>query len=112
MSQSQIQSTLNSIANQQVSNEFGTQRSALLFAPGTYGTSTNPLNFQVGYYTSVAGLCGTPGGVLINTALHVFNPRARTPFVAPTKFFRPLSNPTHQLYTPRPGRSIGPMCAG
>src|SRR6266702_229610 len=51
MSQSDIQSTVDAVANQQVSNQFGTQRYALLFEPGTYGSSTNPLNFQVGYYT-------------------------------------------------------------
>ena len=48
---SQIQSTVDSIATQQLSNQFGTQRYALLFEPGTYGSSTTPLNFQVGYYT-------------------------------------------------------------
>src|SRR6185437_6629705 len=56
MSQSQIQATVDAVANQQISNQFGTQRYALLFEPGTYGSSTNPLNFQVGYYTTVAGL--------------------------------------------------------
>src|SRR5262249_30612577 len=56
MPQSQIQATVDSIAAQQVPNQFGTQRYALLFAPGTYGSSATPLNFQVGYYTSVAGL--------------------------------------------------------
>jgi len=53
---SEIQATVNAIAAQQVSNQFGPQRYALLFKPGTYGTPTNPLNFQVGYYTEVAGL--------------------------------------------------------
>src|SRR6202167_3427549 len=47
---SQIQATVDSIATQQVPNQFGTQRYALLFEPGTYGTATNPLNFQIGYY--------------------------------------------------------------
>src|SRR6266700_1809324 len=53
MPQSAIQATVDAVANQQVSNQFGTQRYALLFAPGTYGSSTDPLNFQVGYYTTV-----------------------------------------------------------
>ena len=53
---SQIQSTVDSIANQQMANQFGIQRYALLFEPGTYGSSSTPLNFQVGYYTMVAGL--------------------------------------------------------
>src|ERR1700685_2141559 len=56
LSQSQIQATVNSIAAQQVSNQFGAQRFALLFEPGTYGSVTDPLIFQVGYYTEVAGL--------------------------------------------------------
>ncbi len=56
MPTSQIQATVDAIAAQQVPNQFGTQRYALLFKPGTYGTPQNPLNFQVGYYTSVAGL--------------------------------------------------------
>ena len=51
---SQIQSTVDSIATQQIPNQFGIQRYALLFEPGTYGSSTTPLNFQVGYYTMVA----------------------------------------------------------
>ena len=47
-----IQSDLNAIANQQVRNQFGTQRYALLFEPGTYGSTADPLIFQVGYYTT------------------------------------------------------------
>jgi hypothetical protein len=63
MPQSQIQATVDSIASQQVSNQFGTQRYALLFEPGTYGSAADPLFFQVGYYTSVAGLGASPGDV-------------------------------------------------
>ncbi len=37
-------------------NQFGTQRYALLFEPGTYGSAASPLDFTVGYYTEVAGL--------------------------------------------------------
>ena len=48
---SQIQATVDALASQQVSNQFGNERYALLFAPGTYGSSATPLNFQVGYYT-------------------------------------------------------------
>ncbi len=61
MPTSQIQATVDAIAAQQVPNQFGTQRYALLFKPGTYGTAADPLNFQVGYYTSVAGLGRSPG---------------------------------------------------
>ena len=73
MPQSAIQATVDAVANQQVSNQFGTQRYALLFAPGTYGSSTDPLNFQVGYYTTVAGLGLSPNDVIINGSIYVHN---------------------------------------
>jgi hypothetical protein len=60
MPTSEIQARVDAIAAQQVPNQFGSQRYALLFKPGTYGTDMNPLNFQVGYYTSVAGLGLSP----------------------------------------------------
>src|SRR5208282_5789440 len=69
-----IQATVDSIATQQVSNQFGTQRYALLFEPGTYGSSATPLNFQVGYYTTVAGLGQSPADVVINGSIDVTNP--------------------------------------
>src|SRR4051794_33560683 len=49
MPTSQIQAAVDAVAPQQVSNQFGPQRYALLFNPGTYGTAATPLNFQVGY---------------------------------------------------------------
>ncbi|HJZ28495.1 MAG TPA: hypothetical protein VJ370_19620, partial [Streptosporangiaceae bacterium] len=73
MSQASIQSTLNSIASQQVSNQFGSQRYAIFFEPGTYGSTADPLIFQVGYYTTVAGLGLSPGGVVINGSIDVYN---------------------------------------
>src|SRR5580704_3478985 len=73
MSQASIQSTLDSIANQQVSNQFGSQRYAVLFEPGTYGSTTHPLIFQVGYYTTVAGLGLNPNDVTINGEINVAN---------------------------------------
>ena len=91
---SQIQTTVDSIATQQVSNQFGTQRYALLFEPGTYGTSTNPLNFQVGYYTSVAGLGLSPGDVVINGSIDVYNQCTGSSCVALVNFWRSLSNLT------------------
>ena len=73
MPQSEIQATVDAIANQQISNQFGTQRYALLFMPGTYGSAANPLNFQVGYYTAVAGLGSSPNDVIINGSIDVYN---------------------------------------
>ena len=100
MPQSQIQATVDSIANQQISNQFGTQRYALLFEPGTYGSAANPLTFQVGYYTEVAGLGGSPGDVTINGTIDVYNqclPAAdgtNTNCIALDNFWRSMSNLT------------------
>jgi hypothetical protein len=104
MPQSQIQATVNAVANQQVSNEFGTKRYALLFEPGTYGTSANPLNFQVGYYTEVAGLGATPNDVVINGSVYVHN-RCLGPnnCTALVNFWRSLSNLTINVDTPNFG---------
>src|SRR5450756_1781004 len=66
MSTSQIKTIVDGIATQQISNQFGTERYAVLFKPGTYGSSTAPLNFQIGYYTDVAGLGALPTDVAIN----------------------------------------------
>src|SRR5882672_4694790 len=73
MPQSEIQATVDSIASQQVSNQFGAQRYALLFEPGIYGSAAAPLTFQVGYYTEVAGLGAMPGDVVINGHVDVYN---------------------------------------
>jgi len=98
---SQIQATVDAVATQQVSNQFGTQRYALLFEPGTYGSSTNPLNFQVGYYTAVAGLGLSPTDVVINGSVYVhnqcFGPNNCT---ALENFWRSLSNLTINVTTP------------
>ena len=68
------------VANQQVSNEFGTQRYALLFEPGTYGSAADPLNFQIGYYTSVAGLGRSPAaGTAASAACHCASASAARP---------------------------------
>ncbi len=98
---SQIQATVDSIAAQQVPNQFGTQRYALLFEPGTYGSSTAPLNFQVGYYTSVAGLGQSPNDVVINGSVYVRNQcDASNSCTALNNFWRSLSNLTINVTTP------------
>jgi hypothetical protein len=95
MSQSDIQATVDAVASEQVSNQFGTQRYALLFEPGTYGSSATPLIFQVGYYTTVAGLGLSPSDVTINGEINVsnqcFGPGNCTALV---NFWRSLSNLT------------------
>jgi hypothetical protein len=98
---SQIQATVDAVANQQVSNQFGTQRYALLFEPGTYGSSTAPLNFQVGYYTTVAGLGLSPNDVVINGSIYVRNQCfGPTNCIALDNFWRSLSNLTINVTTP------------
>jgi hypothetical protein len=103
MSLSSIQATVDSIATQQVSNQFGTQRYALLFEPGTYGTSTNPLNFQVGYYTTVAGLGQSPADVVIYGSIDVYNQCFSGSCIASVNFWRSLSNLTINTTTPNFG---------
>ena len=66
MSTSDIQTKVNDIYTRQVNNEMGTQRYALLFKPGVYGSATTPLNVKVGYYTEVDGLGQDPGDVVID----------------------------------------------
>jgi hypothetical protein len=95
MPQSQIQATVDAISSQQISNQFGTQRYALLFEPGTYGSAADPLIFQVGYYTEVAGLGTSPGAVTINGSIDVYNQCfAANNCIALDNFWRSLSNLT------------------
>jgi hypothetical protein len=101
MAQSTIQSTLNTIATQQVPNQFGSQRYAILFKPGTYGSAADPLIFQVGYYTQVAGLGATPGDVVINGAVDVFNQCVDGSCEGTQNFWRSLSNLTLNVTLPK-----------
>jgi hypothetical protein len=66
MPQADIQAKVDAVYAQQVNNEMGTQRYALLFKPGTYGSTASPLDVKVGYYTEVDGLGQDPSGVTIN----------------------------------------------
>ncbi len=112
MSVSQIQATVNALANQQVSNQFGTQRYALLFEPGTYGSAATPLNFQVGYYTTVAGLGRSPGDVVINGSINVYNQCDSSGACnALDNFWRSLSNLTINVSNPASGCYAGEFWA-
>ena len=110
--QSEIQATVNAVAIQQVSNQFGQQRYALLFEPGTYGSATNPLNFQVGYYTAVAGLGLSPNDVVINGSIDVYN-QCFGPgnCIALDNFWRSMSNLTINVTTPNFGCKTGEFWA-
>jgi hypothetical protein len=114
----QIQSAVNAVAAQQVNNQFGTQRFALLFEPGTYGSAAAPLIFQVGYYTTVAGLGASPRDVTINGAIDVFNQcDASNSCTALVNFWRSLSNLTINVTLPKtppayvPAPPDSPGCA-
>jgi hypothetical protein len=107
----QIQATVDAIATQQVPNQFGTQRYALLFEPGNYGSSATPLNFQVGYYTSVAGLGQSPTDVVINGSIDVYNQCSDGSCVALTNFWRSLSNLTINVTNPTFGCHTGEFWA-
>ncbi|GAA3801260.1 RICIN domain-containing protein [Sphaerisporangium flaviroseum] len=65
MPASAIQSRLNSVFSQQQTNQFGGNRYALLFKPGTYNVDVN-----VGFYTQVLGLGLSPDNVTINGGVH------------------------------------------
>jgi hypothetical protein len=108
MPQGRIQARVNSIARRQAANQFGAQRYALLFEPGSYGSAAHPLFLQVGYYTSVAGLGASPGDVVINGAVDSFN--RCLPAAGPTSnctaldnFWRSLSNLRINFPTPPTG---------
>ena len=100
MPQAQIQAAVDAVAARQISDQFGTGRFALLFKPGTYGSAAQPLRFNVGYYTEVAGLGRNPTDVQINGSIDVLNQCFPTPPGAPTdctalvNFWRSMSNLT------------------
>ncbi|MEU8385402.1 RICIN domain-containing protein [Streptosporangium sp. NPDC048865] len=60
-----IQARLNSVFGQQQTNQFGGNRFALLFKPGSYSVDAN-----IGFYTQIAGLGLSPDSVTINGGVH------------------------------------------
>jgi hypothetical protein len=95
MPTSEIQAAADAVYAQQVDNEMGSQRYALLFEPGTYGSAAAPLIIKVGYYTEVAGLGASPTDVTINGHVDVYN-RCLAPddCIALDNFWRSVSNLT------------------
>lgn len=105
----QINQTLQRFSEE---TEFSTNRHAVFFMPGTYGsdagrddpsTATDIVNAEVGYYTAIYGLGRSPEAVRINGALHV-EPVQYNPAGNPqddnlesnslTQFWRSLTNLT------------------
>ena len=123
MSQVTIQADLNAIATQQVpvASQFDSQRYAVFFLPGTYGSAGDPLVFQVGYYTEVAGLGAMPQDTVIDGAIDVFNnlcTAGTTNCNSDDNFWRSLSNLTLNVdlpgsppaYAPPVLDAYGPYC--
>ena len=112
MAQSAIQADLDAISTLQVpiTSQFDTGRYAIFFEPGTYGSTTDPLIFQVGYYTEVAGLGYLPSDTTINGLIESFandcgnRPNGNPPVTqfwcnSTTNFWRSLSNLTLNTVT-------------
>ncbi|MFE4217817.1 coagulation factor 5/8 type domain-containing protein [Streptomyces sp. NPDC056844] len=57
-----IQGKVDEVFKKQESNQFGTDRYALMFKPGTYDN----INAQIGFYTSIAGLGLNPDDTTFN----------------------------------------------
>jgi hypothetical protein len=107
MSQASVQADLNAIASQQVpvASQFTSQRYAVFFEPGTYGSAADPLVFQVGYYTQVAGLGQMPQDTIVNGAIDVFAnlcTAGTTNCNSDLNFWRSLSNLTLNVDHPSP----------
>jgi hypothetical protein len=100
---SQIQATVDAIHARQVDAEMGTNRYALLFKPGVYGSDGEPLQMKVGYYTEVAGLGASPADVTINGKIEVYNrcldDGGTSNCHALVNFWRTLSNLTLNINT-------------
>ena len=97
----QIQATVDAIHAQQVDAEMATNRYALLFKPGVYGSAAQPLQIKVGYYTEIAGLGASPTDVTINGKIEVYNrcleAGGTSNCVALVNFWRTLSNLTLKI---------------
>ncbi|WEK55047.1 MAG: discoidin domain-containing protein [Candidatus Cohnella colombiensis] len=66
MATSDIQNVANTIFNSQETNQFGNERYAMLFKPGSYN-----VNLKEGFFTSVAGLGQNPDEVNITGGFNV-----------------------------------------
>src|SRR3984957_50385 len=123
MSQAAIQTDLNNIATQQVplSAQFNDDGYGVFFEPGTYGSAADPLVFEVGYYTQVAGLGAVPQDTTINGQIEAF-PNALDCATATNcwanstvNFWRSMSNLTLNVmdsknnYVPQPITQLPPI---
>ncbi|MGL4662661.1 MAG: SpaA isopeptide-forming pilin-related protein [Culicoidibacterales bacterium] len=63
-----VQTTMDNIFSKQYMNQFGNERYAILFKPGSYNVNTN-----LGYYTTVSGLGKNPDDVSITGGIGAIN---------------------------------------
>jgi hypothetical protein len=85
-----IQAKFNALFAAQASNQFGTERYAVLFKPGAYNVDAN-----LGYYTTVAGLGLSPEDVAITGAVRVVgqpDPTSAAGISALVNFWRSAEN--------------------
>jgi hypothetical protein len=113
MSQSAIQADLNAIATQQVpvASQFDSDRYSIFFEPGTYGSAADPLVFQVGYYTQVAGLGALPADTVVDGAIDAFNnlcTAGTQDCNADDNFWRSMSNLTLNVDLPSEAPAYAP----
>src|SRR3954471_15688316 len=95
MTTAQIKAVVDPIYAQQINDEFGPGRYALLFKPGTYGVNGGALTFGAGYYTQVAGLGLSPNDVQLTGDVHANNHCDANNFCTGlTNFWRSLENMT------------------
>ncbi|MBM7502583.1 adenylyl cyclase [Agromyces aurantiacus] len=91
-----IDAELDALADQQRDDEMGSNRQAVYFMPGTYGGGATPLQFEVGYYTEVAGLGASPSDVTVDGKIEVYNrclaDGGTSNCLALVNFWRTLSN--------------------
>src|SRR5580658_10413854 len=92
-------------------SQFDSQRYAIFFQPGTYGSAGDPLVFQVGYYTQVAGLGAMPQDTVIDGAIDVFNNLCTPGTIdcnSDDNFWRSLSNLTLNVDLPSSAPAYAP----
>jgi hypothetical protein len=98
-----IQADLDALNAQQVDAEMSTERRAVYFLPGEYGSAADPLQVQVGYYTEVAGLGASPEDVTVHGAVEVYNrclaDGGTSNCLALVNFWRTISNLSIDIQT-------------
>ena len=88
MSSAAIQTQINNIYSQQHTNQFGSNRFAMMFKPGNYPG----LDINVGFYTHVLGLGSQPDDVQIGGDVHVEADWLNTSQDATQNFWRIAEN--------------------